>query len=273
MLSLPEYAAQNGINLVFGAYTAYRTFGSGDTSGMSERGDVRVVFHRLIVVVKGSLEVLSDEMPVHIESNQLIVVPPSALLTVVSCSDDMVAEALYIDDNVAPFGIHQLTTGDMGELLEIFHIMRGFISRHHIYNIEMLQSMVGVLRHFIAELPYERHGDSRDLRHKKDIFETFVHLAKRNFREERQVNYYAGRLNITSTYLSRTVKEMSGGTVNEYLTSMVYNEACNLLRHTELTVGEIALKLHFNDQSALSNFFKSRSGMSPLAYRKESKTP
>ena len=33
--------------------------------------------------------------------------------------------------------------------------------------------------------------------------------------------------------------------------------------------GAYATHLHFSDQSALSNFFKLRSGMSPLAYRNQ----
>jgi AraC family transcriptional regulator, transcriptional activator of pobA len=63
--------------------------------------------------------------------------------------------------------------------------------------------------------------------------------------------------------------QISGTTVNDHITSLLYKEICNLLKQSDLTMGEIADYLHFNDQSALTNFFKTRAGMTPLAYRNQ----
>ena len=90
-----------------------------------------------------------------------------------------------------------------------------------------------------------------------------------NFRKERQICFYADKLNVSTAYLSRLVKEISGSTVNDHVSSLLYKEICNLLKQSDMTMGEIADSLHFSDQSALSNFFKLRSGMSPLAYRNQ----
>lgn len=77
------------------------------------------------------------------------------------------------------------------------------------------------------------------------------------------------QLNVSTAYLSRLVKEISGSTVNDHVSSLLYKEICNLLKQSDMTMGEIADSLHFSDQSALSNVFKLRSGMSPLAYRNQ----
>ena len=74
-------------------------------------------------------------------------------------------------------------------------------------------------------------------------------------------------MNVSTAYLSRLVKEISGSTINEHATSLVYKEICNLLTQTDMTMGEIANHLNFSDQSAMTNFFKQHSGMTPLAYR------
>ena len=76
-------------------------------------------------------------------------------------------------------------------------------------------------------------------------------------------------MNITTTYLSRAVKEVTGSTVNEHLACMVYNEACKLLHDHERSIGEISYSLGFNDQSAFTSYFKQRSGMTPVSYRKK----
>lgn len=118
-------------------------------------------------------------------------------------------------------------------------------------------------------LQYEQCSITHDLGHKKEVYEIFLHHLYRNFRKERQIRFYADKLNVSTAYLSRLVKEISGSTVNDHVSSLLYKEICNLLKQSDMTMGEIANSLHFSDQSALSNFFKLRSGMSPLAYRNQ----
>ncbi len=133
----------------------------------------------------------------------------------------------------------------------------------------MIKSMFNVLKLIIDELPYKQCSITHDLGHKKEVYEIFLHHLYRNFRKERQIHFYADKLNVSTAYLSRLVKEISGSTVNDHVSSLLYKEICNLLKQSDMTMGEIADSLHFSDQSALSNFFKLRSGMSPLAYRNQ----
>ena len=126
-----------------------------------------------------------------------------------------------------------------------------------------------VLKLIIDELPYEQCSITHDLGNKKEVYEIFLHHLYRNFRKERQIRFYADKLNVSTAYLSRLVKEISGSTVNDHVSSLLYKEICNLLKQSDMTMGEIADSLHFSDQSALSNFFNLRSGMSPLAYRNQ----
>lgn len=133
----------------------------------------------------------------------------------------------------------------------------------------MIKSMFNVLKLIIDELPYEQCCITHDLGHKKEVYEIFLHHLYRNFRKERQIRFYADKLNVSTAYLSRLVKEISGSTVNDHVSSLLYKEICNLLKQSDMTMGEIADSLHFSDQNALSNFFKLRSGMSPLAYRNQ----
>ena len=57
--------------------------------------------------------------------------------------------------------------------------------------------------------------------------------------------------------------------LRQHSNPLLYKEICNLLKQSDMTMGEIADYLHFNDQSALTNFFKTRAGMTPLAYRNQ----
>ena len=104
--------------------------------------------------------------------------------------------------------------------------------------------------------------------HKEKILKKFLYLASTSFKKERHVQFYADKLSISATYLSRVVKELTGNTVYGFLASFLYNEICSQLRTTERSIGEIAEDLGFKDQSALTNFFKVRSNMTPIDYRR-----
>ena len=122
---------------------------------------------------------------------------------------------------------------------------------------------------FVSELPYDRSFVAPDIRHKQDILKIFFFLANKHFRQERQIGFYADKLGITTTYLSRVVRELTGNTINNYLNNLAFEEACNVLRSSDMPIGEIAFSLGFCDQSAFTNFFKSHAGCTPKGYQKE----
>ena len=156
----------------------------------------------------------------------------------------------------------------MEELSGVFQQIRTAIRQDHLYRHEILRSLLHVCLLLFNELPYSNKVFTHDFHHKENVFRIFVHLADNNFRKQRSLTFYADKLNMTTTYLSRIVKEISGNTIGDYLSLLTYNEACRLLRNTDMTIGEISQELSFNDQSAFTNFFKLHSPLAPNAYRK-----
>ena len=212
---------------------------------------------------------LDDEHERLLSKNDLLVVSPKHVIAFSAMSYDFEAECILVDEDIAADVVYHLSEDKMKAALDIFHMIRDIVRHQHIYKVEMIQSMVNVLKLLVSELPYDNISFTRDLRHKKNVYEIFLHLLYRNFRSERQIRFYADKLNLSSPYLSRMVKEISGSTVNDHISSLLYKEICNLLKQSDMTIGEIADYLHFSDQSALTNFFKQRAGVSPLAYRNQ----
>lgn len=96
----------------------------------------------------------------------------------------------------------------------------------------------------------------------------FKRLVEKNFMEMREVNQYASLLHITPRHLFEVVKEHSGKSPKELINDMLLLESKVLLGSTDLTVTEIAHRLHFGDQAHFSHFIKQHTGCSPLALRK-----
>lgn len=218
-------------------------------------------------VLQQSTEANNSDRP--LSAGELLVVSPKHVIAFSEMSADFEAECILVDEEITADVVYQLSDDKQKSAIDIFHMIRDIVRHQHIYKVEMIQSMVNVLKLLVSELPYENVSVTRDLRHKKDVYEIFLHLLYRHFKTERQIRFYADKLNVSAPYLSRIIKDISGTTVNDHITSLLYKEICNLLKQSDMTMGEIADHLHFSDQSAMTNFFKMRAGMTPLAYRNQ----
>lgn len=101
----------------------------------------------------------------------------------------------------------------------------------------------------------------------KDI-EDVINDIEENFREELTLDILAHRHGISKFYLSHKFKANTRTTVNEYLINTRLNFAKELLRSTEQTVTQITYEIGMNNVTHFINLFKSREGLTPLAYRK-----
>ncbi|WP_308663541.1 helix-turn-helix domain-containing protein [uncultured Alistipes sp.] len=105
-----------------------------------------------------------------------------------------------------------------------------------------------------------------------EIFRSFKRLAVKNYRTAHDIAFYAGRLHISPTYLSRIVKQVTGHTVKAHLAELLCADARRLLSCSDLDIKEIADTLGFSDQSAFGKFFVRQTGCSPLRFRRERAT-
>lgn len=141
--------------------------------------------------------------------------------------------------------------------------------KEHHFRSDVVRSMLMTMIYDISNAIYriQQATDHRQTR-AETIFASFIKLVEANFRQERRVSWYGGKLGITPKYLSETVKQVSKRTPNEWIDNYVILEVRVLLRNTTMSIKEIAQQLHFPNQSFLGKFFKERVGMSPSDYRK-----
>lgn len=100
-----------------------------------------------------------------------------------------------------------------------------------------------------------------------ELFHKYMTLVRENFREHHNVSFYAEQLCITTRYLSTIVRSVAGESPKDIIDHMIVLEAKVLLRSTNMSIQEIALRLHFPDQSYLGRYFRKHTGESPSEYR------
>lgn len=105
-----------------------------------------------------------------------------------------------------------------------------------------------------------------DYRRDSYYINEFQRIARTHYKSEHQVEYYAGRLYITSNYLNKIVRQTLGISTKRYLSNILFDEAERLLKYTLLSINDIALELHL-DTAYFIKIFKQRNTITPLQYR------
>lgn len=103
---------------------------------------------------------------------------------------------------------------------------------------------------------------------KFDLFRKYNLLVEKNYRKERQVQFYAGLLNKSPKTISNIFAVYSKKTPLEIIHDRVILEAKRLFYYTDKSVKEIANDLGFDDASSFSKFFKNYTTLSPSEMRK-----
>ncbi len=99
------------------------------------------------------------------------------------------------------------------------------------------------------------------------VVEKFLNLAQANYKKQRELEFYADKLCLSTKHLSKVIKENSGTSANDWIDNYVILEAKALLNSTNMTIQQISDELNFPSQSFFGKYFKRHVGMSPKEYR------
>lgn len=132
------------------------------------------------------------------------------------------------------------------------------------------ESVLHILRVFYLDVyihyktvPAKSYKGSR----KEELVLKFYSLVMANYKEKRDVAFYAGELCVSAKYLTMVMKEVSGKSAKDWIIDYVILEIKALLRNHALDIKEIVSRTKFPNQSALGRFFRKHTGMSPSQYR------
>ena len=107
------------------------------------------------------------------------------------------------------------------------------------------------------------------IKRSNEIFRNFKKLLVLYYRKQHSISFYASKLNISTTYLSRIVKKITGRTVCFHISELICSDAKYFLECTDMDIKEITHTLGFSDQSAFGKFFLKKTGCSPLKFRQK----
>ena len=108
---------------------------------------------------------------------------------------------------------------------------------------------------------------SEEVGRREELFIKFIHLIHKYCPQQREVGFYAGKLYITSRYLSSITQNVADKSAKYIIDKHAIQRIKIMLKYSNMSIQDISYELNFPDQSFFSRYFKKHTGMSPLEYR------
>lgn len=133
---------------------------------------------------------------------------------------------------------------------------------------EIIRSLIYIILNEIDDVHYHHLPEKEAVTDQNlNLLSQFKILLAKHFMEERQVSFYAEKMNLTPKYFSTVIKEVSGKTAGTWINEMLLLESKVRLQNKKQSIAQIADRLNFSDPSHFGKFFKKHTGRSPLEYR------
>lgn len=242
--------------------------------------------HLLCTAGEGSF--VFNEKCYHIERNDLVVMPyPNRAKNLAAApgmevewfaADNKFLHSLLPSNNYSIGGSISLNQNPVIKvddrqaeiLLEDFHRLRDRLNdRHLLFYREMMGSLCLTMMYDIFELHARRDATDTHSDRTAYIVKQFLALLDTGIcRTEREVRYFAERLNVSPKYLSATVKRVTGHSVSSFINRATVSILKKKLDDERLSLTQIADQMNFNTLSYFSRYCQKHLGQSPSDYRR-----
>ena len=154
-------------------------------------------------------------------------------------------------------------------MISYFDMLKRVIrTENHPYRLEVVRHLTLAFFYGAGTTLHNIETD-RKKTHVELVVEKFLRLAQIHFRDQRKMEFYAEKLDLTPKHLSKIVKEVTGKSANDWIDEHVTLETQALLKSTNMTIQQISDALNFPSQSFFGKYFKRVTGMSPKEYKKK----
>jgi AraC-like DNA-binding protein len=258
---------------------------SSDFQAMNSKELRHTCMHLLCTAGEGSF--VFNEHCYHIAKNDLVVIPYPDRVSNIAAHSNMQVEWFAADykflQNLLPSNnysiggsislnrdpVISLTDEQVSHLLSDFHRLRERMGDQHLqFYRELMGSLCLTMMYDIFEAHAQR--DSSEAHSDRTAYivkQLMALLATGISRTERDVSYYAERLNVSPKYLSATIKRVTGHSVTSYIDRHTVPILKDYLGDDRLSLTQIADRMNFASLLYFSRYCTKHLGLSPSEYR------
>ena len=240
-----------------------------------------------LLCLAGEASLVFNEHCYHIVKNDLVVIPMPDRIKNLAAHANLQVEWFAADykflQNLLPsnnYGIGgsislnqdpiiKLSDEQAQHLLDDFHRLRDRMDDRQLqFYCGLMGSLCLTMMYDIFEAHAQR--DTTDIHTDRTAYivkQLMALLATGISRTERDVSYYAERLNVSPKYLSATIKRVTGHSVTSYIDRHTIPILKEYLNDESLSLTQIADMMNFTSLSYFSRYCTKHLGLSPSEYR------
>lgn len=237
--------------------------------------------YRIGLVVQGAVRSIVNLTERHVQAGDIILLGPGTIVQPLAVSSDLSVKGMVVlPDFPLPFSPTDLPTFNGQQSFRLMHPDETDLAIANqlldaMWNIARLHYDSGVMgglvkaifshwnRMFVSQTATQPAAPTRE----QAILERFLRLVNQHAAHQHQIHFYADRLCLTDRYLGTVVHQASGVTAKEWIDRALVMAIKVKLRHTDLSLKQIADEMAFPNASFFCKFFRRMTGLSPGDFR------
>ncbi|MBK1896232.1 helix-turn-helix domain-containing protein [Chryseobacterium paridis] len=168
--------------------------------------------------------------------------------------------------------IRSLQNNEYDDLVQLYELIHIESKSTYLFKEQVIRNKLFDIIHYTQKLDPSLTIKSL---HSKDLYDHFMGILEFEFTDinisnplnDKSPSYFADRLNTSLSRLTRASKAATGKTTQDLIHERIVTEANIMLRHSAYTMKEIAWSLGFQEVSHFLNFYKRKTGNTPLSFR------
>lgn len=238
-----------------------------------------------VLCLQGEIDVTIDTAHYHVTKNHFSIILPGCIMQILKVEGEVeiyftgfssqfikdmniikpTLEIFYVAKTRSVIPLKENIASIFKDYLAV--LAKGFASYGQQVNKEVVKHLLLTLIYTVGDIYKEVSTEKAFNGKSEKIASDFIRLVMQYYSKERNVSFYANKLGITQAHLSTTVRQVTGKTCVEIISSMVIMDAKAQLKSTDASIQSIAFSLNFTNMSFFGKYFKRHAGMGPQEYR------
>jgi YesN/AraC family two-component response regulator len=122
------------------------------------------------------------------------------------------------------------------------------------------------------DLLIKKYREAEEFSNNKKYLQSAVDYIKENYIRDLGLNEVAEKVQLSPTYFSKIFKEGLNITFIDYINFLRIEKSKELIKSSEITMTEVALKVGYNNDQSFTRYFKKYEGITPGQYRNSIKS-
>lgn len=276
----------------------YRIISGNRNEGlMPDAEPLRFALSGMFICLNGTVSFLLDDNQYEMNRNDMVVYFPYSILKIISASEDLYGIMMSVDVNVVQPLLTRITDVDsilnirqkpltslseqnlmdINNYIELYQkhlqLSKVFADNNQrrfwqLNNLQIENVKLNLVLQIIMAFADADNGLKNAVDRRDDIVRKFLNELKNHYLTQHDVSFYSSRQFISVRYFSSVIKQKTGQTPSQWITSILVKEAKKFITESNLTVKEISEKMNFPNQSYFGKWFKTHVGMGPMEFKK-----